>query len=167
MKKTVNYLAVISCFALAPALAHAEPTGHGSHMYDEMHSGAMHGQLEEEHFKEMDTNGDGMVSKAEFDAAHDKFFKEMDANGDGQLSPEEMKAGRGKVIKDGIGKRFDEADKNLDGALTRREAKRMPMLSRHFDEVDANHDRKITREEFDAAMEKMRENHEGKQSSGW
>ena len=74
MKKTIHYLAAISCFALSASLgaaqAHAEPMGHDEHMSgDHRAGGQMHEQMEDKHFKEMDTNGDGMVSKAEFDAA--------------------------------------------------------------------------------------------------
>ncbi|MBX7058700.1 MAG: EF-hand domain-containing protein [Leptospirales bacterium] len=38
----------------------------------------------------MDANGDGMISRAEFDAFHAMMFGKIDANGDGQLSREEM-----------------------------------------------------------------------------
>lgn len=172
MKKTINYLAIVSCFALSASLAHAEAKGHGEHLFDDMRGDQkpgdqMHGQMEDKHFKEMDSNGDGMVSKAEFDAAHDKHFKEMDTNGDGQLSPDEMRAGHKAMMEQGKNKRFDEADANHDGALTREEAKKMPMVSKHFDELDTNKDGKITREELDAAMEKMRKKHDKKQPSGW
>lgn len=168
MKKIINYFAVVSCFALIASLAHAEPKGHGEHMYDDMHGDrTAGGQMEDKHFKEMDTNGDGMVSKAEFDAAHDKHFKNMDTNGDGQLSRDEMKAGHKAMMEQGKNKRFGEADANRDGVLTREEAKKMPMLSKHFDEVDTNKDGKVTREELDAAMEKMRNKHDGKESANW
>ena len=53
------------------------------------------------HFKGMDTDGDGMISRAEFDAAgkqaserRAKFFEMADANKDGKLSREEMQAFR-------------------------------------------------------------------------
>ncbi|MBI3480939.1 MAG: EF-hand domain-containing protein [Nitrosomonadales bacterium] len=175
MSKPIHYFAIAFCFALGASLASAEPSAHGEHMYDSMHdehqSGdrmpGMHEHMEDQHFKDMDSNGDGMVSKAEFDAAHDKHFKDMDSNGDGKLSPEEMRAGHKEMLEQGKNKRFDAADINHDGALTREEAKKMPMLSKHFDEVDANKDGKVTREELDAAMEKMRNKRDGKQRSGW
>ncbi|MDH4286878.1 MAG: hypothetical protein OEV26_05585 [Gallionella sp.] len=52
--------------------------------------------------------------------------------------------------------RFDQADANHDGALTREEAAKMPMLSKNFDKVNANHDGKVTREEMDAEIGMMR-----------
>lgn len=68
--------------------------------------------------KMMDTNGDGMISKAENDAYSSKHFDMMDANKDGMVSSAEMKAGMdmkmdmmkdgkmkdGKMMKDGMAK---------------------------------------------------------------
>jgi hypothetical protein len=66
--------------------------------------GMRHGQRGERgghHFKRMDTDGDGSISRAEFDAAgmkmterRSKFFEMADTNKDGKLSREEMKAFR-------------------------------------------------------------------------
>lgn len=152
MKKTINYLALVSCIALGASLAHADPRGRGEQRGD----GPMHGQMEDRLFKEADTNGDSAISKAEFDAVHAKRFKEMDANGDGKITREEMQAAGKKMMEKASNSRFDEADANHDGALTREEAAKMPMLSKNFDKVDANHDGKVTREEMDAEMGMMR-----------
>ena len=60
MKKTVNYLAIVSCFTLGASLAHAEPMGHDEPMHGgQMPNGQMHGQMEDKMFKDADTNGDG------------------------------------------------------------------------------------------------------------
>jgi len=40
----------------------------------------------------MDTNKDGSISRAEFDAHKDGMFRKMDTNGDGSISKEEMQA---------------------------------------------------------------------------
>lgn len=50
---------------------------------------AMHGML-----RQADTNGDGAISRAEFEAAAAKQFARMDANGDGVVSVEERTAAR-------------------------------------------------------------------------
>ena len=49
------------------------------------------------HFKMMDTNNDGKVSKDEFMARTTKRFTEMDANGDGFITKDEKKTHRKKM----------------------------------------------------------------------
>jgi Ca2+-binding EF-hand superfamily protein len=41
-------------------------------------------------FALMDGDGDGAISLAEFQAAHERIFKAMDSNKDGKITPEEM-----------------------------------------------------------------------------
>lgn len=43
-------------------------------------------------FALMDADGDGTVSLAEFQVAHERIFKAMDSNKDGKLTLEEMLA---------------------------------------------------------------------------
>lgn len=43
-------------------------------------------------FKKIDTDGNGEISRAEFDAKHDEMFKKMDKDGNGSISKDEMKA---------------------------------------------------------------------------
>ena len=45
-------------------------------------------------FERSDTDGDGFVSKVEFDAGRDGMFDRIDANKDGILTQEEMQAAR-------------------------------------------------------------------------
>ena len=69
-------------------------------------------------FKEMDTNGDGVISKQEFDAFHNAHFKEMDTNKDGKITREEMDAEHKKMAEKcdvSYETRFDEVDINHDG----------------------------------------------------
>ncbi len=44
-------------------------------------------------FKRFDLNGDGKVTKAEFDKASAKFFAKMDANKDGVITRDEFRKG--------------------------------------------------------------------------
>jgi hypothetical protein len=70
-----------------------------------------------------DTNGDGLISKAEAQASLPrlaKHFDRIDTNHDGQISPEELKA----------------AHQNMKNAM--------------FERMDANHDGVISRDEFNA-----------------
>src|SRR5665811_1751655 len=124
--------------------------------------GQHHGQMDGMMFKKLDTNGDGVISKAEFNAFNAKHFKELDTNKDGKLTLEELQGGQNQTGQspemghgDGtthLDQRFNAADANHDGGLDREEAKDMPMLSQYFDEVDTNKDGKVTRQEYFDAM---------------
>jgi len=46
----------------------------------------------QEYMKTIDTNSDGFISKAEYDAVSDRKFSEADTNNDGQLSLDELVA---------------------------------------------------------------------------
>ena len=68
--------------------------------------------------QEMDKNGDGAISKKEFDAFHNEHFKEVDANHDGKITPDEMDAVHEKMMEHGkerVQQRFEETDINHDG----------------------------------------------------
>ena len=152
MKLTFAYLAAASCLALSANLAHAEVEACDTNMQAQHH-----GQMDNMAFKKMDTNGNGVISKAEFNAYNAKHFKELDTNKDGKLTSEELQGGhpQGVVHSDGtthLDQRFNAADANHDGGLDREEAKEMPMLSQYFNEVDANKNGKVTRQEYFDAM---------------
>lgn len=75
----------------ASALALALAMGAGSAMANH-HEGHM-----EEKFEMVDTNNDGMISKAEWDAKGDKMFNKMDADGNGNISKAEGEAFKEKM----------------------------------------------------------------------
>ena len=162
MNHYVSSLIVATFSALTITIAEAcEP----------MHAGLFGTKL----FAEMDSNKDGVITKKEFDAFQNKYFKEIDANHDGKITIEEFEAAHPPMHKDHcdenlhglvphheiddisgdeiINKRFDSADTNHDGALSREEAKNTPMILQHFDDIDANKDGKVTEEELKAWME--------------
>ena len=49
-----------------------------------------HGGMMRVMFAIIDADGDGALSREEFDEAHGRIFSHMDADGDGRLTPEEM-----------------------------------------------------------------------------
>ena len=152
MNKTFAYLAAAFCFTLSTNLARA-----AVEKCDENMHGQHHGEMEGMMFKKLDTNGDGVISKAEFNAFNARHFKKLDTNNDGKLTPEELQGGHKQEMGHGDGtthldQRFNAADANHDGGLDREEASNMPMLSQYFDEVDANKDGKVTRQEYLDAM---------------
>lgn len=116
----------------------------------------------EDMFKRWDSNGDGVISRDEAQAAGAgriaKKFDSLDKDKDGQLTPDELRAARDDrmaAMKERFDTDFRNADKNGDGSLTKEEAAGMPMLARHFDEVDTNKDGVVTREEIEAHHAKM------------
>ena len=165
MKKTTKYLVAVSSFVLSAGLAHAD----GEKCDSPMHSQSNVSQQQGIMFKTVDTNGDGAISKAEFNAYYArhnaKHFREMDANKDGKITPREMLSAGSRQTGSGsatahLDNRFFAADANHDGGLDKTEANGMPMLTVYFDQVDANHDGKVTRQEYFDAMPLL---HRGKQ----
>ena len=152
MKKTISYIAVVSSILVSVNLAYAE----GETSVENPHS-QHHGDMDRMVFNKLDTNGDGVISRKEFDAYNAKHFKELDLNKDGKLTLEELQGGHQQGMGHGdatthLDQRFNAADTNHDGGLDREEAKNMPMLSQYFDQVDANKDGKVTRQEYFDAM---------------
>ncbi|MBI3480044.1 MAG: EF-hand domain-containing protein [Nitrosomonadales bacterium] len=152
MKKTTAYFAALSCLVISTGLAHAEGDACDKNM-----PAQHHGKMDPMTFSKLDTNGDGVISKKEFNAYNAKHFKELDINKDGKLTLEELQGGHTQGMGHGdatthLDQRFNAADTNHDGGLDRDEAKNMPMLAMYFDEVDANKDGKVTRQEYFDAM---------------
>ena len=86
----MKLLLLLSCVFLLSACSHYGHKGH-------------HGKRD--HWKTMDANSDGKVSKAEFTKAHEAKFTAMDANKDGSVTKEEKMAyKKGKCTK---GKKHD------------------------------------------------------------
>jgi Ca2+-binding EF-hand superfamily protein len=74
---------------------------------------------------QFDTNADGKLTRAEFDAGQRKAFAEMDGNKDGSATPDEIRAGReaqAKTAREAAQKaRFTEMDKDRNGQLSQAE----------------------------------------------
>jgi Ca2+-binding EF-hand superfamily protein len=119
-------------------------------------------------FNAMDTNHDGVVTKAELAAELQREleqarqlttqklrqqFQQLDTNHDGQLSFAEFSAVIGNIRSaETPDQKLQELDTNHDGKISAAEY-RAPELAR-FNKVDANHDGVITQAEIDAAKHK-------------
>lgn len=146
-------LVVASLLALAPMIALAGNDGHSPGGRGDM-------------FKKLDTNGDGVVTKEEAQAAGAegmaKRFDAMDLNKDGQLTQDEIqqsREARRTAMKEKFAADFKAADKNGDGGLSKEEAAALPRIAQHFDQLDTNKDGVVTQEELQARHQQMREKH--------
>ena len=114
-----------------------------------------HGQ-KGERLKAADTNGDGMISRAEA-ATLPKIaqnFDAIDANKDGQVTTDEMRAFHQQRHAAHSAERFKKLDTDGDGRISKGEAAGSPRLTAHFGELDVNGDGFVTPEEMKAAKQR-------------
>lgn len=79
-----------------------------------------------DYLQRMDSDADGRVSLAEYQAWMGYAFERMDRNGDGMLTPDELPGGRGKPVslvahRAALAATFARQDRNRDGSLDARE----------------------------------------------
>jgi hypothetical protein len=103
----------------------------------------------------LDTNHDGMLSRAEVQARPHltQHFDAIDVNRDGILSRDELMAWHQQHRKGGEGGHggLQRLDTNHDGQLERSEVANDPRALARFDAADANRDGVVTRDEIHAA----------------
>jgi Ca2+-binding EF-hand superfamily protein len=98
-------------------------------------------------------------------AVQDELFMLMDTDGDGVLSAAEFKADNSHQLRRDAHKRaaFKHLDKNNDGQLTQDE---MPGRLAHLRAADADDDGMVTRDEFRAQRRALHKAHKGSQQAG-
>ncbi len=124
-------------------------------------------------FKRLDTNGDGVITQEEAQAAGARHileaFDKLDLNHDGMITRDELHEAhlaRRAEMEARFASRFAAADKNGDGTLSREEVQQaMPRVARHFDEIDTNQDGQISQEELKAARHLLGMHHGHRQPS--
>jgi hypothetical protein len=95
--RTLSFTSLILASSLSwaaePAPAAQPLTAEGKSMHEHQgQQGKRQAHMQErmqERLKAMDSNNDGNISKAEFQAHADKHFQQMDSDGDGQISAQE------------------------------------------------------------------------------
>lgn len=133
----------VSLLGTAAVLAFAVPAS--------AEKGAMMGH-HKAHLAEVDTDGDGKISKTEVEAAHKAHFKSADMDSNGSVSLEEFEAMDERRRQMKLKRKFERSDKNGDGVLSSEE-----LGSRrdgHFEKMDKNGDGEISADERKAAHKK-------------
>ncbi|HSI49954.1 MAG TPA: EF-hand domain-containing protein [Ideonella sp.] len=98
------------------------------------------------HFKQLDTNGDGAISREEAATAPALAgkFDMIDTDKDGKLTPQELR-GFSEAHKSDV---FGKLDTNGDGMLSHDEVASRPKLAEKFDSLDANKDGQLSPDEM-------------------
>ena len=114
-------------------------------------SAAFAGEDKDKHFKKMDTNNDGQITRAEHAAGAKQMFSECDANRDGQVTAAEMDASMAKHGKQdkyekSAAEKIQMIDKNADGQLTA--AEHEAGSDQMFNMIDTDGDGSISMSEF-------------------
>ncbi|NWH09103.1 MAG: EF-hand domain-containing protein [Alphaproteobacteria bacterium] len=152
MKKTHLALALGGTAAVAmlvAGIAFADPPhrGRGPHM-------DMGGRITER-FAEVDADKNGVVTKAEVDAARAARFAETDTDKDGKISREEFDAHIEKQEKERRDRMFSMLDDNEDGSLTPDEQGMRD--EKGLMRFDTDNNGEVTKAELDAGMAKLRD----------
>ena len=112
-----------------------------------------------ERFMDRDLNKDGSISPDEMEQAAGNMFDQIDSNGDGQVSREEMDGHymKRRAEREDARKRkhFGELDGDADGNVSREEF--VSKMNERGNRADANGDGTVSKEEIEARREKMEE----------
>jgi Ca2+-binding EF-hand superfamily protein len=124
--------------------------------------------------KRTDADGDGKISKNEFEAHKPKdgrgpnggdMFDKADTDGDGYITQDENAAFASSMKPPSPSAMFNRADADGDGQLTKDELGTMapkdgkgPSTDQAFSDMDTNQDGVVSKAEYEAFMQKMQQN---------
>ena len=114
-------------------------------------------------FEQLDADGNGEISREEFDARYSAWIKAADANGDGMLQKEELEAHIMEQVRVMVERKsesmFNRLDSDGDGAVSDTELQQKMGKSRNedrmFDRLDSDDSGSVSAEEFESALSKM------------
>jgi Ca2+-binding EF-hand superfamily protein len=146
-----HILTVAAVLTVAVTVAWAEGDGQGAGAGGPPHTGPANLQ---EHFKQLDKNGNGVIDKDEFKGPAEMFAK-IDTDNSGTLTLDEMKAARPKRMENrgNLEERFKQMDKNGNGVIDKDEFKGPP---ERFAKIDTDNSGTLSKEELKAARPPFR-----------
>ena len=110
-------------------------------------------------FDAIDTDKDGSITTAEFDAFRAAEFSKADTNSDGQVSADELAAKQLAEMTlraaDMAAKMIERMDANADGQLSAEEMANGPRAPSMFERVDADGNGSISKAEVEAIKDEM------------
>lgn len=166
---TVAVAALVAALGLGANVAPAGEHGRGHGASHGMMHGGGHGMMPR--FGEMDTDGDGTISRDEMRAARAARFAGMDDDGDGKVTRDEIVAHMQARMAERFGRMADRMirhqDADGDGAIAEGEFGRVDRMEMMFDRVDRDGDGSVSTDEAKSlrAMHAQRRGH-GRHGSG-
>jgi Ca2+-binding EF-hand superfamily protein len=148
MQRRGMIAAIVLSAVMVPGVALAQNNGNGSRA-----NGQDADSREQMRFRAMDTDNDGVITRAEW-RGNDQSFREHDLNHDGVLSGEEVyprsdtRADRSR--RDEMRARFEHNDRNGDGQIARSE---WTGSTAAFKRMDEDGDGSVTRQEYFAFVQ--------------
>ncbi|MEJ2180451.1 MAG: EF-hand domain-containing protein [Gammaproteobacteria bacterium] len=111
-----------------------------------------------------DTNGDGVVTMDEFNAAAANRFDNMDADNNGVVTLEEFKTYIGQKRSERRQQKFQTMDINKDGQVSQDEyiSYKQKRAESRFQNMDINNDGVVSKEEYDARKSRWSGHHKYK-----
>ena len=111
-------------------------------------------------FATLDADGSGEITVEDLDALRDNRFADIDTNGDGSVTEAEFVAHAEAKARDRAAQMFDRLDADGDGALSRdvlesRSGRGGDRMERMLSRVDTDNSGGVSEEEFEVAKERL------------
>ena len=105
-------------------------------------------------FERLDRNNDQRLQRQEVQGQPylERHFERLDSRKRGYLGPDDLTPTQPSRAK----RFFEQADRNGDGSIDRREAEAYSWLERHFGQADRNGDGRVDRQELQGLGEQRR-----------
>lgn len=110
-------------------------------------------------FEQLDTDGNGMITRAEAETRQAERFAAADTDGSGTLSLEELAAQAATRAQDRAGRMMSRLDANGDGVLSAQEMAERGGRRDMFARADQDADGAVSRAEFDAMRAERAQKH--------